>query len=70
MLRLPKESVRSALFDNNTGIHENDLVSDLSGKTHFVRHHDHGHTVFSKGAHHIENLPNQFGIERARRLIE
>ncbi len=35
-----------------------------------MRHHDHRHALIGERTHHIEHLTHEFGVERARRLVE
>ena len=65
--RAPRGGV--GLHDHAT-IHEHERVGDFTREPHLVRDHDHGHTRLGKALHHVENLTDQFRVERAGRLIE
>src|SRR5580700_3349849 len=58
------------VLDDLTLVHEHDTVGDLAGKTHFVRHHDHGHAILGERHHDVEYFLNHFRIERRGRLVE
>ena len=69
-MRVPQNLGRRARLDDDTLIHEDDLIADLAGKPQLVGNHDHGHTSFRKGLHHVQYLTDEFRVERGGRLVE
>src|SRR5258708_4698006 len=61
---------RGAGFHDDAMVHVNDGVGDLARKAEFVGHHHHRHAAAGKLLHDREHLADQFGIERAGRLVE
>src|SRR5690606_21338455 len=70
MLRLVQYIARGALLYHHAAINEQHAVGDFARKTHFVSHHDHGHALFGKLAHHAQHISHQFGIEGGGRFVE
>src|SRR5690606_16940626 len=70
MLRLVQYIARGALLYHHAAINEQHAIGDFTRKTHFVSHHDHGHALFGKLAHHAQHISHQFGIEGGGRLVE
>src|SRR6056297_3109647 len=69
-LRILKELLRFSLFDNSTSIHEDDPVGNLTGKTHLMRHADHGYAFLRELDHDIQNFLDHFRIKRRCRFVE
>jgi hypothetical protein len=61
---------RPAFLDDLAARHENHPVSDFAREGDFMRDDDHRHAAFGKVAHHVQHVGNQFGVERAGRLVE
>lgn len=59
-----------SLFDDDSVVHEDDMVGDLFGETHLMGHHNHGHFIFRQISYYLEDLARQFRIERRSRLIK
>ena len=59
-----------ALLDDDAAVHEDDAVADLAGEADLVGDHDHRHPVGGQALHHVEDLPDQLGVERRGRLVE
>lgn len=64
LLRIPQNLGRRARLDDDTLVHEDDLIADLAGKPQLVGDHDHGHTGFRQGLHHVQYLTDEFRVER------
>src|SRR5690625_3869175 len=58
------------LFDDHTAVHEHQAVAHLTGETHLVGDHHHRHAFVGELPHHGEHVTHEFGVERARRLVE
>ncbi|MCY1379167.1 hypothetical protein D9M69_668590 [compost metagenome] len=56
--------------DHFAGNHKGNLIGNMRGETHFMGNDNHGHAFCGKRFHHLQNLPDEFGIERGGRLIE
>ena len=59
-----------ALLDDHALVHEHDLVADLAGEADLVGDDDHRHPLGGELAHHVEDLLDQLGVERAGDLVE
>ena len=62
--------VGSSLLHNDPTVHEDDLVSHIAGKGHFVSHDDHGHLVFGQFLDNLEHFAGEFRVQRRGRLVE
>ena len=60
----------STLLDHHPCVHEHDAVGDLLREADLMRDDHHGHSLAGQRAHHVEDLTDEFGIERRCRLIE
>lgn len=67
---ITEELRRSAHFDDIAVFHKDDLISDITGESHFVSNDDHSHTVVGEGSDDLEYLACKFGVESGGRLIE
>src|SRR5262245_11558751 len=65
-----EEHLRLADLDDLAGIHEDDLIRDLTGKSHLVRDADHRHPLFREREHRVEHLLDHLRVECGRRLVE
>ena len=45
-------------------------MGDFAGKSHLVRDDHHGHAFLCQLHHHVENLADHFGVERAGGFVE
>src|SRR6266508_941098 len=61
---------RRSLLHDLALIQERDLVCHVLSKTHLVRDDDHRHPFVRKFRHDIQDLVDEFRIQRRRRLIE
>ena len=59
-----------AFRDDQVFVDEHYPVGHLARKTHFVRHHDHGHTFFGQRLHHAQHFADHFWVECRGRLVE
>ena len=53
-----------------TFIHKDNPIGNLTGKTHFMGHAHHGHTITSQLNHHIKHFLNHFRVKRGGRLVK
>ena len=67
---MAKEFAGLALLDHFATIHEDDAVGGLGGKPDLMRHNDHRDVLPREIRHDRQDLADEFGIERARRLVE
>jgi len=70
VLRVAEEGRRLVHFDDLAIVEQHHAVRDLTGKSHLVAHHHHGHAVEREADHGVEHLLDHFRIERRRRLVE
>ena len=52
-LCVPAALLGAALLNNQTMIHKNDSVGNVTSKVHFMRHHDHCHAFLSELTHYL-----------------
>ena len=64
------DDFRTALFHNNTAVHEYDLIGDFAREAYFVGDNHHGHAFFRQRQHDIQHFAHQFRIECGSRLVE
>src|SRR5690606_12180480 len=57
-------------LDDHPSVHEHDPVGDLPGEPHLVGDDHHRHPVLGEATHHVEDLPDQLGVEGGGRLVE
>jgi len=69
-LWIEKDAGRRPLLDNRAVIQNDNLVGDVFCEGHFMRHHDHGHTVARQAAHDVQYFAHELWIECRSRLIE
>ena len=65
-----EQLLRRPLLHDHPVLHEDDLVGDRAGEPHLVRDDEHRHPLLGQLDHHREHLPDQLGVEGARRLVE
>src|SRR5262249_2953571 len=58
------------VLDDFAFVHEHHSIRNLTGKSHFVRNHNHSHSIFSKSDHYVEHLLNHLRIERRGRFVK
>src|SRR6185503_6849222 len=58
-----EEVPRCGRLDDPALIHEHDAVGYPTGECHFMRHADHRAAVVRQLGHHVEHLPDHFGVE-------
>src|SRR6478735_5471225 len=57
-------------FDDQAVVHENDRVGHFPGEAGLVGDDDHRRARFGQRLHHVEYFVDEFGVERAGRLVE
>ena len=62
--------VGARCLGNDALIHKDELIGDVAGEGHFVRHDNHRHTACGKISHDAQYLAGDFGIERGRGLVK
>ena len=61
---------RITLLHDQTSIHKDDLIGNVSGKGHLVGDDDHGGFLFGQRADHSQYLAGQLRIQRRVGLIK
>src|SRR5690606_2762497 len=64
MRRGRKHLLRPGGLNDFTLIHKDHLVSDFSGKAHFVRYHDHRHAKLCQLLHNSQYFTDDLRIQR------
>jgi hypothetical protein len=67
---LVEELLGRSLLDDHTVFHEDNPVGNFAGKAHFVRDHQHGHTLFGQLLHDGEHFADQLGVEGGGGLVK
>src|SRR3954453_4133485 len=62
--------LRRGLLRDQALVHEDDPVGDLAGEAHLVGDDEHRHAATGEVAHYAQDLSDEFGVERARHLVE
>ena len=70
IFRVYKDLLRIALLQNYALIHEDNPITDFTGKRHFMRDNDHGHAFGSKSFHDVEDFADNFGIKSRGRFVK
>ena len=70
LLRLAEDLRGGAALDDHAVGHEDDLGGDLPGELQFVRDDEHRPALARQLAHQREDVADQLGVERRRRLVE
>ena len=68
--RLRKERRRCRVLQDAAAVHEQHPRPHLARELHLMRHHQHRHAVPRQRAHHLQDLPDELGIQRGRRFVE
>src|SRR4030067_2877456 len=70
ILRVTKELVGRAGFDDKAFIDKQYPVGDVAGKAHLMGDDNHGGAFVRQLFHHVQDLANQLGVEGGGWLIE
>lgn len=65
-----EEVLGMAFFDDMAIFHKEYMVGHIAGKTHFVGHDNHGHTLCSQLLHDSQYVSNQFWVQGRCRFIK
>src|SRR6218665_4022096 len=68
--RVVEKLIGGCVVGNAALVEEQDAVGHLTGKAHFMGHHDHGHAAMRQFAHHVEHLLHHFGVECRGGLVK
>ena len=61
---------RRPFLDDDAAVHEQHLVGHLARELHLVRDDDHRHAFLGEAAHDAEDVADELGVQRGRRLVE
>ena len=53
----------SPLLHDDTMFHEHNFVRHITGKTHLMRHHNHGYAAFRQSSYHRQDSTDEFRIQ-------
>ena len=69
-LRVGEHLAWRPAFHDHAGVHEHQLVGDLSGEPHLVGDDDHRHAFLGKLFHHREHFADQLRVKRRGGFVE
>ena len=69
-MRLIEELFGRQIFDDLTGIHEDDVIGHFFGKAHFVGNNHHGHTFLGEAHHDVKHFINHFRVKCRGRFVK
>src|SRR6185312_17385728 len=67
--RRGEDDVGGTLLHDHPLVHKEDAIGDVPCKTHLVSYHEHGHALGSQLPHHLQHLPDEFGVKRRSHFI-
>ena len=70
VLRVVDDLLGVTLLDDDPAVHEDHSVGDIAREGHLVGDDDHRHPLLGQLPHDGQDLADQLGVERRRRLVE